>query len=152
MPDDLKDVRVSILKNFETALDTANDIDWEGIDFDTDKSTAWLQPRLLGPVSSASRDGARVETWILNVNCFAKVGEDKQGDALEGLHKHWELADLVRDQYSQKSIAIQDWSVGGDPIVAWLRFAEAVVTPVSVPGQSAGLLQLNISITGTVIT
>ncbi len=150
MADDLRDVRVSILKNFETALDTANDIDWEGIDFDTDASTAWLQPRLLGPVPRASRDGARDETWILNVNCFAKLGEDSQGDALEGLHKHWELADLVRDQYSQKSIAVQDWSAVGDPTIAYLRFAEAAVTPVSTPDES--LLQLNISITGTIIT
>ena len=151
MADDLRDVRVSIMKNFEDQFDAGNDIDWEGQDFDTDASTAWMQPRLLGPVSEASRDGDRTENWILNVNVFAKLGEDSAGNFLEGINKHWELADLVRDQYSQKSIAVQDWSEVGDPTIGFLRFAEADVTPVSAPGESAGLEQLNVSVAGTII-
>ena len=151
MADKIRDVRVSIFKDFEDTFDAGNDIDWEGQDFDTDASTAWMQPRLLGPIPEASRQGDRTENWILNVNCFAKVSEDKDGAFHEGIHKHYELADLVRDQYSQASIAIKDWSEVGDPTEAFLRFAEIVVTPVAPPGQSSGLLQVNASVPGTII-
>lgn len=130
MADEFKNVRISVLKHFEDNLATVSSIHWSGTDFDTDAVSEWLQPRLLGPAAGSARRGERNEIWTLNVNCFAKVGEDFTGSQLESLHRHWELADEVFGVFSQVDVPIQNWAGIGDPVIAYLRFEEAGMTQI----------------------
>ena len=131
MADEFKNVRISVLKHFEDNLAVISSIHWPGTDFDTDVVTEWFQPRLLGPASGSARPGERDGIWTLNVNCFAKVGEDFTGAQLENIHRHWELADEVRGVFNQADVPVKNWAAGGDPIIAHLRFEEASLTQVS---------------------
>ena len=148
MADEFKNVRISVLKDFEDNLAVSSSVHWPDTDFDTDAVTEWFQPRLLGPASGPARSGERDEIWTLNVNCFAKVGEDFTGAQLETIHRHWELADLVVDQYSQADIPVKDWAAIGDPIIAYLRFEEA--SGVQVPSDTM-TKQIAVSIAGRLI-
>ena len=148
MADEFKNVRGSVLKHFEDNLATVSDVHWPGTDFDTDKVTEWFQPRLLGPAPGPARSGERNEIWTLNVNCFAKVGEDFAGNQRETIHRHWELADEVVGIFSQADVPVKNWAGLGDPIIAYLRFAEAGA--VQVPSDTM-TEQIAVSIAGTLI-
>ena len=148
MADEFKNVRISVLKHFEDNLAVVSAIDFPGTDFDTDAVTEWFQPRLLGPAAGSARRGERNEIWTLNVNCFAKVGEDSAGMQLESIHRHWELADEVFGVFSQADVNVQDWQTGGDPVIAQLRFEEASMTQVSADTKTE---QVAVSIAGRLI-
>ena len=125
MADEFKNVRISILKHFEDNLSFNTDFD--GVDFDTDAVTEWMRPRLLGGASAAARRTERNEIWTLQVDCFAKVGEDSAGSQQENIHRAWELADEVVGVFSQADVPVKDWAGVGDPIIAYMRFEEADV-------------------------
>lgn len=141
------------MKHFEDALDSANDIDWAGVPFDTNESTSWLRPRLAGPFGSPVRDGDRRELWVLTVDCFAKTGKSAAGAALAGLYRHTELADLVRAQYHGKTVSVRDWNATDDPVVFYLRFGDIQLADLtgSDIGEGAKLMHLQASFEGMLI-
>ena len=148
MANEFKNVRISVLKHFEDNLAVTSSIHWPGADFDTDAVSEWFVPRLLGPVPGSARRGERNETWILNVGCFAKVGEDFTGAQKEILHRHWTLADAVFGQYSQADIAVQNWAGVGDPVIAYMRFEEASM--VQIEGETK-TEQVTVTVAGRLI-
>ena len=148
MANEFKNVRISILKHFEDNLASVSGVHWPGTDFDTDEVTEWFQPRLLGPASGSARRGERNELWTLNVNCFAKVGEDFTGSQLENIHRHWELADAVFGVFSQVDVNVQNWAGVGDPIIAQMRFEEASMNQIPTDTKTE---QVNVSVAGRLI-
>lgn len=151
MADELKNVRISVLKHFEDNLAGTSAIDIAGADFDTKTITEWFEPRVLGPVSTASRRTERQEAWFLNVNCYAKTGEDIAGAQEETIHRPWELADAVRGVFHQADIDLQNWAAGGDPSIGTMRFEEADMTPVLGGTEKTSLQQVNVSIPFAII-
>lgn len=148
MADEFKNVRISVLKHFEDNLAVISSIHWPGTDFDTDVVTEWFQPRLLGPASGSARRGERDEIWTLNVNCFAKVGEDFAGTQLENIHRHWELADAVFGVFSQADVPVKNWADVGDPVIAQMRFEEAGLTQIPSDTKTE---QVTVSVAGRLI-
>ena len=149
MANEFKNVRISVLKHFEDNLAVTSSIHWPGTDCDTDAVSEWFVPRLLGPVPGSARRGERNETWILNVGCFAKVGEDFTGAQQENIHRPWELADAVFGVFNQADVALQDWAAGGDPILDYLRFEEASLTQV--PSGDTKTEQVVLSVAATLM-
>ena len=146
MADERKNVRISVLKHFEDELASSAPIDFAGIDFDTKDVTQWLEPRVLGPISSPSRRTEPQEAWFLNVNCYANTGETSAGVQKENINRPEELADAVFGVFNQADLNLQDWGAGGDPVIAVLRFEEAQMIPVLGSLQKTDVQQVNVSI------
>lgn len=151
MPDQTKNVAISIQDRFNTQLAAVSSINWQGVDFDSSAATEWLEPRLLGFASRVVRLTEREEVWTLSVNCYAKTGEGG-----ETIYRVWELADQVLTAFAQITMAVLDWATSGNPVIAQLRFNEGVVTPIpaqgSRPVESPELQQVNVTLEGMLIT
>lgn len=151
MAREFENVRITVLKRFETALSGTSSIDLPGADFDSKAVTQWFEPRVLGPAAGPARRGERNEAWILNVNCYAKTGETSAGVQKENIHRHWELADAVVGVFNQADLNLQDWGVGGDPVIGVCRFEETDGNPILGPVLKSDLQQVNVSIPFSVI-
>ena len=146
MAREFENVRITVLKRFQSQLAGTSSIDYPGTDFDSKKVTEWFEPRVLGPTSGAARRGERNEGWFLNVNCYANTGETSAGAQKENIHRPWELADAVFGIFSQADLNLQDWGAGGDPVIGVLRFEEAQMNQVLGSLQKSDVQQVNVSI------
>lgn len=146
MADALKNVRISVLKHFNTNLSGSSTVDWPGMDTDTKGLDEWLEPRILNGVPAPSRSGERNEAWQLSVNCYARTGQDSDGSQISTIHRPWELADDVRDVFHQATIDLQNWSADGDPVIGYLRFEEAAITEIPQQVEKTSLYQVNITV------
>ncbi len=146
MAREFRNVHVTVLKRFQTALSGTSSIDYPGVDFDSKAVTEWFEPRVIGPVNLPARRGTRDEGWILNVNCYAKTGETSAGAQKENIHRATELADSVYAIFNQVDLALQDWGAGGDPGIGWCRFEEASVVQVQGFVEKSDLIQVAVSI------
>ncbi len=156
MAREFRNVRVTVLTRFKTALAGTSAIDFAGMDFNAKKVTEYFQPRVLGPASAPARRGERNEGWFLNVNCFANTGETSAGVQKENVHRAWELADSVYGVFNQADLNLQDWGAGGDPVIGVCRFEEASMNQVLDAKQrevraTTDLEQVNVSIPFSVI-
>lgn len=137
-------VRRSVLKHLESQFSGEN-VDWPDVDTDTESWESWMQVRLLGFSASPARKNSHREEWTLDVNCFARVGRED----VQNIHRHWELAKLVRTAVNQETIEMKDWDTAGDPVTDYLRFQESEITPVprqgARPVDTQDLAQLNVS-------
>ena len=146
MAREFENVRITVLKRFQTQLSGTSSIDYPGTDFDSKKVTEWFEPRVLGPTAAPARKGERNEGWFLNCNCYAKTGETSAGVQKENIHRTWELADAVRGVFNQADLNLQDWGAGGDPVIGVLRFSEAQMVPVLGPLKRTDVQQVNVSV------
>lgn len=146
MAREFTNVRITVLKRFETTLSGTSSIDWPGTDFDSKGVTEWFEPRVLGPGTVPMRRGERNESWFLNVNCYAKTGETSAGVQKENIHRHWELAEAVYGVFNQVDLNLQDWGAGGDPVIGVLRFEETSMVPVLGPVEKTDIQQVAVSI------
>lgn len=156
MAREFRNVRVTVLTRFKTALAGTSAIDFPGMDFDAKAVTEYFQPRVLGPTAFPARNGERNESWFLNVNCYANTGETSAGVQKENVHRPWELADAVLAIFNQADLNLQDWGAGGDPVIGVLRFEEASMNQILDAMQRANrattdLQQVNVSIPFSVI-
>ena len=151
MAREFENVRISVLNRFKTALAGTSSIDFAGMDFNSKAVTEWFEPRVIGPVGSPARKGERNESWLLNVNCYAKTGETSAGVQKENIHRAWELADSVFGVFNQADLSLQDWGGIGDPVIGVLRFEEASGTQVLGAVQKSDLSQINVTIPFSVI-
>ena len=151
MAREFRNVHVSVIKRFQTALSGTSSIDYPGADFISKKVTEWFEPRVIGPVNLPARRGTRNEAWFLNCNCYAKTGETSAGAQKENIHRATELSDAVYGIFNQVDLALQDWGAGGDPGIGWLRFEEASVNQIQGFVEKSDLTQVNVTIPFQVI-
>ena len=146
MAREFENVKITVMKRFQTQLSGTSSIDYPGTDFDSKKVTEWLEPRVLGPTAAPARKGERNEGWFLNCNCYAKTGETSAGVQKENINRPEELADAVRGVFNQADLNLQDWGAGGDPVIGVLRFEEAQMVPVLGPLKRTDVQQVNVSV------
>ena len=151
MAREFENVKITVLKRFQTQLSGTSSIDYGGTDFNSKKVTEWFEPRVLGPSAAPARKGERNEGWFLNCNCYAKTGETSAGVQKENIHRTEELADSVVGVFNQADLNLQDWGAGGDPIIGVLRFEEAQMNQVLGGLKKSDVQQVNVSIPFQVI-
>lgn len=154
MAHEVENVLISTMKRVEGQLGTET-IHWPGQDFNSQGQSSWIEPRVFGPTQGPARKGERDETYLLNVNCYAKTTTDSGNAQLESSYEPWTLADQVRSAFHQVTQDLQDWHSSGDPVIGHIRWDEVEVRPVPTEGrrqvESASLLQVNASVEGHVI-
>lgn len=148
--DDLKNVRISVLKHFEDQLSGTSAVDFDGVPFDSDSVTEWFRPRLSGPTAAPARSGERYETYTLDCGCFAKTGRDSGGSQQENIHRAWELAGSFRTAFNQTDVAVQDWDAVGDPTIGYVRFEEVSLASIF-DDRKAHIQQVTASVTCVLI-
>ena len=148
--DDIKNVHISVLKHFEDELSDTAAIDVPGAPFNNEPLSEWYQPRVIGPTGFSMRRGERRETYLLNVNCFARTGRNSDGAQRSTIWRHHELAGEVSESFRQVDVAVQDWDGVGDPTVGYLRFEEPTVVEVH-DVRETDLQQATVSVTGWLI-
>jgi hypothetical protein len=141
MSDEAKDVKISIEDRINSQLGSVT-LDWAGTDIDLDGVTSWIQPDVLGYSARPTRLSNRFEFWTISFNCYARTGAGG-----ETTHKVWELVDMILTAFDQVTMAIKDWSAGDPkPTVAYLRFTEGNVTPITPPAEAGKYVQqLNVA-------
>lgn len=129
-PDYYKNAAISVNEYIRQNLN-AWATDFAGFPFDSKSYDVWIQPRLLGPTSAATRKDEQEDTWILNVNCFAHTGLDKDGNQRATAYRHLDAAGEVAVFFNQVDVPLRDWDDVGDPIIGYLRFEEADVAQLT---------------------
>ena len=152
MANETKNVKMSIEDRVRDVIEGGGvAVHYDGTTFDSDALTEWVEPRIIGVVTTPSRAGMRKEGWLLNVNCYVRR-DDMAAEPTT--HRVWELVDLVLSAFDQLDLAIVDWLDTQKPTLFYARFNEGSVNHIPQPVSPRGsklLQQLNVSFEGMLV-
>lgn len=135
---EFEDVVATINKKISDEFSGIIPIDWDGVGFDTEGETEWLQPTVLACIANPVRYGEHHKVYRLDVNIFVRP----QLDA----YRHYELADDIVALFEQQDIDL----LSGNGM---LRFGEIQLTniPMPIPAEQY-LIQVNASVEAWIIS
>jgi len=113
--DDFKNFRISFWNRVHAQLAGSYSVKYEGLDFDTDAQTQWMEPNILNGNSLSRRASTRNESWLCQVDIYSKTGRNQATPV-----SIWDLVGAVRDAFDQVTFALQDWDGTGDPTVGYV--------------------------------
>ncbi len=104
----------NLVMSFEDHINTqmaatvgADNIHFDGVDFDTEDKTLWIVPRVISSIGGMARVGIQNDFVTLQVDIWTKTGDDQ-----ETTLKVRQIADTLRSKLHQTQFSIQASSEG----------------------------------------
>ena len=118
--------------DFQTAVEAAMSVavHYPGMPFVSTAQKEWLRIQFLDMGPEPANDTSRIETWIWQVDAYARVGSDHE---LEPTSRVWELADFVVETYRWREVEVVNVDAAApQPVVGRLEFKQPEVdrTPI----------------------
>ncbi len=95
---------------------STTDIDWPGIEFDTEESQEWIAPAILGITADPQRTDQGRKNIQFQIGLFVK----KAGN----VYRQQEVEDAVRAVLDQKSFQVKDYDQGSPPQTGVMHIPE----------------------------
>lgn len=109
MADETRDVQIEVVNKVNDDLAGTTALQFEGAEFDPSRVTEWIRFTNLGYVGQLTPPGTRRERWLMQFDCFTKVGQGQ-----ETHWRAWELVDAVKGTFDDLGLTVRSWT-GGTP-------------------------------------